>query len=413
LIPRLRPKEAIMFDQRLNPALQAVAPSATIKLMDRARDLAESGMDVISLAGGEPDVPPTNAVREAAIARIRSGELSYGPVAGLGALRQHIAAKLSNDHGLVYGAEQIIVGSGAKQVLFQALFAASNPGDSILIPAPYWVSYPAMAALSGATARIIATSEGDGHKLTAEGLRRALSADARWLILNSPGNPTGAVYGPEELAALAAVINEHPRLLVLCDDIYEDIVYDGRSHTPLLRVAAQLANRVLTCSGFSKGQAMTGLRVGYAAGPHWLIKAMTRLQSHLTSGGCVVGQAAAVAALTEAQQFPAERLEVYARRRDLMCELLGQCPALEVKMPDGAFYGWIGIASLIGRTTPGGTAIESDQRFAEALLTEAGLAAVPGSAFGAPGYLRLSFATLDEVLAEGCMRLVAFASACR
>lgn len=401
-----------MIDASLNPLLAALPPSATIALMDRARDMARQGADIISLAGGEPDVPPVEAVREAGVARLRSGELSYGPVAGLAELRQEIAAELTRRHGHPCAAAQVIVGTGAKQLLFEALFAASAPGDDILIPAPYWVSYPAMAALCGAKPVIIPTTEAAGYKLTAAGLEAALSPESRWLILNSPANPTGAVYSADELAELAKVIQEHPRLLVLADDIYEDIVYEGVRHNALVAVAPSLIDRVLTCSGFSKGHAMTGLRVGYAAGPQWLVAAMIKLQSHLTSGGCVVGQAAAVTALREAEEFPRERLAVYARRRGRMLELLAQMPLLKVRPPEGAFYAWINLGDIIGARSGGGRSICSDADFAEALLVEAGLAAVPGSAFGAPGHLRISFATSDSLLEDGLRRLVSFARSC-
>lgn len=401
-----------MIDRALNPRLASVPPSATIGLMDRAREMAAAGADIVSLAGGEPDVPPAQRVRAAAVERIRSGELSYGPVAGLAPLRDGIAAKLSHQHGHSYDAGQVIVGTGAKQLLFEALFAASAPGDHVLIPAPYWVSYPAMAALCGTTPVILPTSEAEGHKLGAATLAAALRPESRWLILNSPANPTGAVYSADELAALAEVIERHPRLLVLADDIYEDIVYDGVRHHSLVRVAPHLAERVVTCSGFSKGHAMTGFRVGYAAGPQWLVSAMVRLQSHLTSGGCVVGQAAAVTALLESEEFPRERLDVYAQRRARMVELVSETPLLRLRPPEGAFYGWIGLQELLGGRSGGGTSIDSDVDFAEALLVENGLAAVPGSAFGAPGYLRLSFATAEDLLEQGLHRLVSFARSC-
>jgi aspartate aminotransferase len=326
-----------MVATSLSPLLDTLAPSATLAFMDRARDMARAGLDIVSLAGGEPDVPPSSLVRASGIQRLEQGHLSYGPVAGLTDLREEIALKLSNSHGCDYEASQIVVANGAKQVLFEALFAASAPGDQVIIPAPYWVSYPAMAILAGAKPQIVSTSAATGHKLTADQLQAVLKPESRWLILNSPSNPTGAVYSREELQSLAEVIRSHPRLLVLSDDIYEDIIYCDAGHVPLVVAAPDLADRTVTCSGFSKGQAMTGLRVGYASGPQWLISAMIKLQSHVTSGGCVVGQGAAVTALRQGGAFMSERLKVYAGRRELLLRILEDAPRIAIRPPDGAF----------------------------------------------------------------------------
>jgi aspartate aminotransferase len=397
-------------DTDLRTDLANVEPSPTITLMDKARRLQQQGANLISLAGGEPDMPPSPAALRAGIERLESGLVAYGPVAGLPELRRDIARDLSARHGLDYNAANVLVGTGSKQVLFEALFAATQPGDEIIIPAPYWVSYPAMASLAGATPRIVQTSAATGFKISPDQLEAALSPRSRWLVINSPSNPTGAVYSRGELQALASVITRHPRLLVIADDIYEDILYDGATHATIAAVDSEMASRCVTCSGFSKGHAMTGLRVGYAAGPEWLIQPMANLQSHLTSGGCVVGQSAAAAALNMAADFPDECTRTYARRRALGLAILQHCKGITVSPPAGAFYLWIGVAGLIGRRSPTGRFLNSDADVAEALL-DFGLAVVPGVAFGATPFLRVSFAASDEKVIDGCKHLVGFCDA--
>lgn len=402
-----------MTFQMLNPILAAVAPSPTMRLMERARSLQRAGKDVISLAGGEPDMPPHEAAREVGIDLLRRGNLSYGPLAGLSELRRGIAADLERRHGLAYPIENIMVGVGAKQLLFEALFSATSPGDEIIIPAPYWVSYPAMAALAGGTIKVVQTEAISRFKVTERELRTVVTDRSRWLILNSPSNPTGSVYTNEELGALALVLRQHPRLLVISDDIYEDIVYDEVKHTTITAVAPDLRDRSLICSGFSKGQAMTGLRVGYAAGPAWLIDAMLNLQSHLTSGGCVVGQTVAAGALEKAQDFPEDCRNVYARRRADGIRIMAQTNRLSVRPPDGAFYFWVNVSRLIGGASPNGKRMDSDSAVAEELLNVAGVAVAPSSAFGSVDHIRISFAAEDGLVRKGCERLVAFANSCR
>jgi aspartate aminotransferase len=381
--------------------------------MERARALKAAGYDVIDLAGGEPDMPPAAASRNAAINRLQRGELGYGPVTGLLELRNQIARHVSERHGIKVDATNILVGNGAKQVIFEALFAATSPEDEIIIPAPYWVSYPAMAALAGGSAKIASTTAETGFKLTPTLLRETLTPRSRWLVLNSPVNPTGAVYTRSELEALARVISDHPRCLVLSDDIYEDILYDGVNHATMASLGDEFFERSVTCSGFSKGHAMTGLRVGYASGPRWLIEPMTRIQSHMTSGGCVVGQAAAAAALLDAPEFPSECRDTYARRREAGGRILVGCKKLAVTIPDGAFYFWIGISPLLGSMSPGGQLMTCSTAVSGAALSEAMIALMPGSAFGTDGYLRMSFAAADDVVEAGCRRLAQFADGCR
>ncbi|MBX5137673.1 pyridoxal phosphate-dependent aminotransferase [Rhizobium lentis] len=399
------------FDMSINDTVLAAGASPTIGLMDKARALKAGGKDIISLAGGEPDMPPAEATLAAALARIQSRQVSYGPVAGLADLRAAIATDIKSRHGLEYRAQDVVVGIGAKQVLAEALMVGTQPGDEIIIPAPYWVSYPAMARLAGGIPVIVETSASSGFKITPEALKAAITPLSRWLILNSPSNPTGAVYTRSELAAIARIVQDHTRLLVLSDDIYEDILFDGNVHTTIASVDAGLIERSVLCSGFSKGHAMTGLRVGYAVGPEWLIKPMIDLQSHLTSGGCVVGQAASTAALREAADFPAQCVKTYSRRRGLGLGILKDSDRITVVPPQGAFYFWIDISRLLGMRSPTGSAMLTDTEVADALL-EAGLALVPGSAFGLSPYLRMSFAAADEVIEEGCWRLVKFCNEC-
>jgi aspartate aminotransferase len=399
-------------DASLNPKLATVIPSPTAALMERARQLKGAGGDVVNLAGGEPDMAPAELAREAGVDRLRRGDLSYGPISGLIELRRGIAEQISRRHGIKCAPSEILVGVGTKQVLFEALFAATAPGDEIIIPSPYWVSYPAMALLVGGAPKIVSTAADTGFKLVPKQLSDALTSRTRWLILNSPSNPTGAVYRRDELGALAEIIRDHPRLLVLSDDIYEDIYYGENKPTTIAALGPDLADRSVICSGFSKGHAMTGLRVGYARAPSWLIEPMTKLQSHMTAGGCVVGQHAAAQALVAARDFPSDCRTIYSRRRALGLHILAGSNRLTVTPPAGAFYFWIGIEDLLNTASPTGRQLMSDSDISEALLSDNGLALVPGSAFGTRGYLRMSFAASDEIVSEGCRRLTQFAQTC-
>lgn len=399
------------IDTAINETVSAAGASPTIALMDRARILKQSGRDIVSLAGGEPDMSPSQAGLQAAIDRLASGQVSYGPVAGLPELRQAVANDIKRRHGLSYLVHNILISVGAKQVLAEALMVATQPGDEIIIPAPYWVSYPAMARLAGGAPVIVQTSAENSFKITPDELRAVLTPRSRWLVINSPANPTGTVYSKSELAEIARVVANHPRLLVLSDDIYEDILFDGHAHASIAGADPGLLDRSVLCSGFSKGHAMTGLRVGYAAAPNWLIEPMINLQSHLTSGGCVVGQAAATMALLKAETFPAQCVQAYERRRREGLGILQQSDLISVFPSQGAFYFWIDVSGLIGIRSPEGHTMMSDIDVAESLL-ESGLAVVPGSAFGLSPYLRMSFAAADNLVRRGCERLIAFCHDC-
>ncbi|MDH4608075.1 pyridoxal phosphate-dependent aminotransferase [Pseudomonas sp. BN102] len=394
--------------QGLNRRLAAAQPSATYRIIDRVAARRAEGATIISLCAGEPDFDTPAHIRQAAIAAIDAGHTRYTQVAGLRVLREAVAAKFRDENGLQADWESTLVCSGGKQVIYNALAATLNEGDEVIIPAPYWVSYPEMVQLCGGHSRIVTCGADSGFKLTAQALQSAIGADTRWLILNSPSNPTGAVYSREELRALADVLLEHPQVLVLSDDIYEHLIFDRAEFHTIAQVEPRLAERTLTMNGVSKAYAMTGWRIGFATGPRWLLEAMEKLQGQQTSGACSISQHAAVAALRGPKDFIRESREVFQRRRDFMVAMLNDTPGIRCDMPAGAFYAFADCSALIGKVSPGGRGLFSDEDAAHALLDEASVAVVPGSAFGLDGYIRIAYALDDASLHAACEAIRSF-----
>ena len=391
----------------LSARMRQVAPSATKAMTQMAADLRARGRDVVALSQGEPDFPTPAAVCEAAVRAIAEGRTTYTAVAGILPLRQAIAAKFARENGLDFTPDQVTVGCGAKQVLFNALMATLDPGDEVVFATPCWVSYPEMIKLAGGVPVPVATTAADGYRLRPEALRAALTPRTRWLMLNSPANPTGAVAGAEDLAALAAVLREAPQVMVLSDDIYEHLVYGETAFATMAAVAPDLAGRTLTVNGVSKSHAMTGWRVGYGAGPVELIRAMNTIQGQSTSHTCSIAQYAAIAALDGDPAVIEGFRSAFRRRRDLLCREIAAIPGLSFHLPQGAFYLFVDCTALIGRTTPVGRVIGTDGDLALYLLDEAGVALVPGSGFPAPGHLRISYAAADETLLRAARALAA------
>jgi len=394
--------------QSLNRRLAAAQPSATYRIIDRVAARRAEGATIISLCAGEPDFDTPAHIRQAAIAAIDAGHTRYTQVAGLRALREAVATKYRDENGLDAGWESTLVCSGGKQVIYNALAATLNEGDEVIIPAPYWVSYPEMVQLCGGRSRIVTCGADSGFKLTAQALQGAIGPDTRWLILNSPSNPTGAVYSREELRALADVLLEHPQVLILSDDIYEHLIFDGAEFHTLAQVEPRLAARTLTMNGVSKAYAMTGWRIGFATGPRWLLEAMEKLQGQQTSGACSISQHAAVAALRGPKDFIRESRAVFQRRRDFMVAMLNDTPGIQCDLPAGAFYAFADCSALIGKVSPGGRGLFSDEDVAHALLDEANVAVVPGSAFGLAGYIRIAYALDDASLRAACEAIRVF-----
>lgn len=395
--------------QRLNVRLADARPSATYRMMDRVAARRASGGSVISLSAGEPDFDTPAHICDAAIDAIRAGHTRYTQVAGMRPLREAVAAKFRRENGLDVNWDDTIVCSGGKQAIHNALAATLNEGDEVIVPAPYWVSYPEIVRLCGAKPVVVRCAGGEnGFKLTPRALADAIGPRTRWLILNSPSNPTGAVYTRDELAALADVLLAHPHVLVLSDDIYEHLIFDGAPFHTIAQVEPRLMPRTLTMNGVSKAYAMTGWRIGFATGPRWLLDAMEKLQGQQTSGACSISQHAALAALTGPQQFIGEACSVFEQRRDLMVKLLNQAPGLACARPAGAFYAFASCSELIGRVTPAGVRLEDDENVAGALLDEAGVAVVPGSAFGLGPYIRVAYALDDEALVDACRAIQRF-----
>ena len=392
----------------LNRFLAAARPSATYRVIDRVAARRASGANVISLSAGEPDFDTPEHVREAGIAAIRAGHTRYTQVAGLRVLREAIAAKFQRENDLDVDWRNTLVCSGGKQVIFNALAATLNEGDEVIVPAPYWVSYPEIVQLCGARPVIVECGAQTGFKLTPQALAQALTRKTRWLILNSPSNPTGAVYTREELLALAGVLLEHPDVLVLSDDIYEHLIFDDLPFFTIAQVEPRLRDRILTMNGVSKAYAMTGWRIGFGTGPAWLIEAMEKLQGQQTSGACSISQHAALAALTGPQDFIVQSRVAFQRRRDMVVELLNQAPGLHCAVPQGAFYAFASCQDLIGKTTPTGTHLDSDEAVVNALLDEAGVATVHGSAFGLGPYIRIAYALDDASLQKACTAIQEF-----
>ncbi|WP_439687088.1 Aminotransferase [Cupriavidus oxalaticus] len=387
---------------RLNVNLAKAQPSATYRMMDRVAAKRAAGASIISLSAGEPDFDTPAHIREAAVSAIRDGHTRYTQAAGLRALREAIAEKFKRENGLNVSWQDTIVCSGGKQVIYNALAATLNEGDEVIVPAPYWVSYPEMVQLCGATPVVVPCGADVGFKLTPAALSDAITSRTRWLILNSPSNPTGAVYSRAELAALAEVLLAHPHVLVLSDDIYEHLTFDGEPFHTIAQVEPRLKDRTLTMNGVSKAYAMTGWRIGFGTGPTWLLDAMEKLQGQQTSGAASISQHAALAALKGPQDFIRESKTVFQARRDLMVDSLNSAPGLSCTVPGGAFYAFASCEGLLGKTTPAGTVLRTDEDVALALLDEANVAVVHGSAFGLGPYIRIAYALDNNSLREAC-----------
>ena len=395
----------------LADALSRIKPSATIAVTQMARDLKAKGKDVISLSVGEPDFDTPQNIKDAAIAAIQRGETKYTPVAGIQPLREAICAKFKRENGLDYKPSQVIVGTGGKQVLFNAFMATINPGDEVVIPAPYWVSYPEMIALFGGTPVYVTTKMENNFKLTAAELEAAITPKTKWFMFNSPSNPSGAAYSRSELKALTDVLMRHPHVWVLTDDMYEHLVFGDFVYTTPAQVEPCLYDRTLTMNGVSKAYAMTGWRIGYAAGPEKLIKAMDLIQGQQTSGASSIAQWAAVEALNGPQDFIPMSRKVFEERRDLVVSMLNQATGLKCPKPEGAFYVYPSCAALIGKKAPSGKVIETDEDFVMELLATEGVATVHGSSFGLGPNFRVSYATSNANLEEACRRIQRFCAA--
>ncbi len=397
----------------LNRFLSSAKSSATYKVMDRVASRRASGASIISLSAGEPDFDTPLHICEAGIAAIRSGQTRYTQVAGMKSLREAVADKFHRENQLDVSWKDTLVSSGGKQIIFNALSATLNEGDEVIIPAPYWVSYPEIVQLCGGRSVIVAATVDKGFKLTPAALRSAITTRTKWLILNSPSNPSGAVYSRCELEALSDVLSENPHVLVLSDDIYEHLIFDRTEFFTLAQVAPSLRHRVLTMNGVSKAYAMTGWRIGYCTGPTWLIEAMEKLQGQQTSGACTISQHAALAALTGPQQFIHESKTIFQRRRNLVIELLNDVPGLFCEIPQGAFYAFVSCQALLGRVTSAGTTLSTDEDVVNALLDETGVAVVHGSAFGLGPYFRVAYATNEELLNSACHAIRSFCESLR
>ncbi|MCI4645945.1 MAG: pyridoxal phosphate-dependent aminotransferase [Hyphomonadaceae bacterium] len=395
----------------LSDAVNRVQPSATIAVTTMAAQLKREGHDVIGLGAGEPDFDTPDHIKAAAIEALNDGKTKYTPADGIPELKEAICAKFKRDNGLEYTPAQVNVSPGGKAVLFNAFVATLNPGDEVIIPAPYWVSYPEMVRLCGASPVIVACGPNAGFKLSAEALEAAITPNTKWLILNSPSNPTGAAYTREDLAALGAVLERHPHVWVLTDDMYEHILYDGLEYHTIAAVTPALYERTLTMNGVSKAYAMTGWRIGYAAGPAPLITAMRKVMSQSTSNPCSISQWASVAALNGTHDWLPERNAAFKARRDLVVAGLNAAEGLNCLTPEGAFYVYPDCAGVIGRTSPTGRVLETDQDFAQDLLEVEKVAVVHGAAFGLSPAFRVSYATSTEALTEAVTRIQRYCAA--
>ncbi|MBY0362764.1 MAG: pyridoxal phosphate-dependent aminotransferase [Phreatobacter sp.] len=397
----------------LADALKRVKPSATIAMAQKARDLNAQGKKVISLSAGEPDFDTPDNIKMAAIKAIADGKTKYTAVSGITELRQAIVAKFKRENGLDYKWQQAIVCTGGKQVLFNAFMATLNAGDEVLIPAPYWVSYPEMVALCGGTPTFVSAGPETNYKLTAEALDRAITPKTKWFLFNSPSNPTGAAYTREELKALTDVLMKHPHVWILTDDMYEHLVYGEFTFTTPAQVEPALYERTLTMNGLSKAYSMTGWRIGYAAGPEHLIKAMDLVQGQQTSGANSIAQWAGVEALNGTQDYIPVRRQAFEQRRDLVVSMLNQASGLSCPTPEGAFYVYPSLKNVIGKKTAAGKTIATDEDFAMELVESEGVAIVHGSAFGLGPAFRLSYAESTEVLTSACEKIQKFCAELR
>ena len=397
----------------LADSLSRIKPSATIAVTDKARALKAAGRDIIGLGAGEPDFDTPDNIKEAAIKAIREGKTKYTAVDGIPELKAAIVAKFKRENGLTYAMDEVSVGTGGKQVLFNALLATLNPGDEVIVPAPYWVSYPEIVALAGATPVFVTAGMETGFRLTPAALEKAITPKTKWVILNSPSNPSGAAYSAADLKSLTDVLVKHPHVWVLTDDMYEHLLYDGFTFATPAAVEPRLKDRTLTLNGVSKAYCMTGWRIGYAAGPKPLIKAMAIIQSQSTSNPSSISQWAAVEALNGPQDFIARNNAAFRERRDLVVSMLNQANGIKCPRPEGAFYVFPSCEGTIGKTTAGGRKLGSDDDFVTALLEEEGVAVVQGSAFGLGPHFRISYATANAVLEEACRRIQRFCASLR
>ncbi|MEM7060063.1 MAG: pyridoxal phosphate-dependent aminotransferase [Pseudomonadota bacterium] len=392
----------------LADSLARVKPSPTIAVTTKANELKAAGKDVIGLGAGEPDFDTPEHIKQAAIQAMNEGKTKYTAVDGIPQLKQAIADKFKRENGLDYAPSQVSVSAGGKQVLYNALVATLNPGDEVIIPAPYWVSYPDMVLLAGGEPVTVEASLETGFKITADQLEAAITPKTKWLIFNSPSNPSGAGYSAEELKPLTDVLMKHDHVWVMTDDMYEHIAYPPFEFATVAQVEPGLMDRTLTVNGLSKAYAMTGWRMGYAGGPQHLIKAMAKVQSQSTSNPSSISQWASVAALNGPQDYISESREAFQHRRDLVCSMLNQANGINCPVPEGAFYVYPSVAGCIGKTAPSGKVIENDEDFVTELLEAEGVAVVHGAAFGLSPNFRASYATSDEALTEACTRIQRF-----
>jgi aspartate aminotransferase len=392
----------------LAESLGRIQPSPTIAVTSKARELKAAGRDVIGLGAGEPDFDTPDNIKQAGIKAINDGQTKYTAVEGIPELRAAIAAKFKRENNIDYKPSQTFVAPGGKTIIYNALLATLNPGDEVIVPAPYWVSYPDIARLGGATPVIIECGLENGFRLTPEALEKAITPKTKWLIFNQPSNPTGACYTRQQLKALTDVLMKHPHVWVLTDDMYEHLVYGGFTFTTILEIEPGLYERTLTMNGVSKAYAMTGWRIGYCAGPEDLIKAMAKLQSQSATNAASISQWAAVEALNGPQDFIPGFQKIFEERRDLVVSMLNQAAGIECPRPEGAFYVYPSIRKLIGKKTPAGKVIATDSDFANELLEATGVAVVHGAAFGLSPFFRISYATSNAALEEACRRIQGF-----
>ena len=385
--------------------LSSIKPSPTLAATQKARELKAAGRNIVSLSAGEPDFPTPENIKEAGLRAIRNNDTKYTDVDGTVALKEAICVKFKRENGLDYKPDQISVGTGGKQVLYNALMATLDPGDEVIVPAPYWVSYPDMVALAGGTPVFVSCPPEKGFKLQAEDLEAAITPRTKWLILNSPNNPTGAAYSWDELKALTDVLMRHPHVHVMTDDMYEHLSYDDFQFATPAQVEPGLYDRTITINGVSKAYSMTGWRIGYAGGPKALIKGMSVIQGQSTSNPSSISQAAAVEALTGPQDFIAERAQAFKERRDLVVSMLNQANGIHCHKPEGAFYVYPSCAGTLGKTMPNGSRIESDTDFISYLLDAEGVAVVQGTAFGLAPFFRISYAASTDMLEDACQRI--------
>ncbi len=391
----------------LSASLSRVKPSATIAVTSKANELKAAGKNVIGLGAGEPDFDTPDNIKQAAVAAIQAGKTKYTPVDGIPELKEVIVAKFERENGIQYAKNEITVGTGGKQILFNALAATLNTGDEVIIPTPYWVSYPDMTLLAGGEP-IVLEADPNTFKVSATQLASVITPKTKWFIFNSPSNPSGAAYTREEIKALTDVLMEHPNVWIMTDDMYEHLVYDDFNFTTVVQVEPRLKDRTLTVNGVSKAYSMTGWRIGYGGGPNILIKAMAKIQSQTTSNPCSIAQWAAVEALNGTQDFIPKNNEIFKRRRDLVVSMLNQTKGISCPVPEGAFYVFPSCADIIGKESPSGKTIETDEDFVTELLESEGVAVVHGSAFGLGPNFRISYATSEQLLTDACQRIQRF-----